>query len=279
MTPRATLLVPAWNEGAVIARTLAPLAGAPLQIVVIANACSDDTGAQARAAAPGALVLETPVAGKTRALNLGFAQALPGLPVVCLDADLRTTAADVLSLVAALEVPEDSAEGACGRMQIDATEASAAVRAYMRAWATGPYLTGGKFGGLFALSFAAAARLFPLPEVTADDEWIRRSLAQIAFVPQASFTAMAPRDLPSLIRVRRRSRRGTAELDRAGRHSPRSGAAAAMLRAALPHPGRVLDLGVYAAVSALVRLQLAARPSAKAAWERDASTRPARTAP
>lgn len=270
MTPIATVLIPAWNEAAVIGRTLAALNDPRLRLVVIANACSDDTAEVARRASPAALVLETGRAGKINALNIGHVCALPGLPIVCLDADLDTTPDQIASLVTAL----DTADAACGRMEIDTTGCSLPVRAYMRAWALNPYFSHGKFGGLFALSPKAATRLFPLPQVTADDEYIRRTIdpANLAFVPQCSFTARAPQNLKTLIRVRRRALRGAHALAVPGtRHK---GGAQAMIRHALPRPRLWADLAVFAAVMALVRLQLAFEPgSAALDWERDTTNR------
>lgn len=280
MTPQATVLIPAWNEAGVIARTLTPLADPRLHLIVIANGCQDATAQTARLAVPQALVLETARPGKTHALNLGMAHALPGLPVVCLDADLATTPEMVLSLVAVLDTGRAGVLAVCGRMQIDSARSSALVRAYLRAWAHNPYFAKGKFGGLFALSVKGAARVFPLPDMTADDEWVRRSFAptDVAFVPGCSFTARAPRDLATLIRVRRRALRGARAVQAAGLHRP--GGTRAMLRAALTRPARWPDLAVYIAVMALVRAQLAVEPrSAGAVWERDTANRKVGVAP
>ena len=211
MTPLATILIPAWNEASVIGRTLAGLtAGLPrgsLRIIVIANACTDDTAKAARRAFPAALVLETPIPGKCHALNLGLTRAEPGRPVVCLDADLDVTAADVLTLIEPLGLGHAAA---CGRMVVDASDASALVRAWVRAWKLNPYFARGKFGGLFALSPEGVDRVFPLPNVTGDDEWVRRAFTpgEVAFVPACRFFARAPRTLAALIQTRRRSLRG-----------------------------------------------------------------------
>ena len=271
MTARASVLIPAWNEAGVIAQTLTALRDPRLHLIVIANACTDATAAVARGAAPQALVLETARSGKTHALNLGLTHALPGLPIVCLDADLATTPEMILSLVAAL----DPALAACGRMDVDASKSSVLVRAYMRGWALNPYFRNGKFGGLFALSGAGAAQEFPLPEVTADDEWIRRSFApdEMAFVAACSFTARAPRDLATLIRVRRRSLRGARAVQAAG--LPADGGLKSMVKRALLRPSLWGDFAVFAAVMALVRMQLALEPrAARTAWERDTTNRP-----
>lgn len=275
MMPLVTVLIPAWNEEGVIGRTLAALNDPRLRLVVIANACSDATAAVARAAAPGALVLETARGGKTQALNLGVGQALPGMPVVCLDADLDTTPVMVLALVAALT----PAHAACGRMIVDTTGSPALVRAYVRAWGHNPYFAQGKFGGMFALSPEGVARVFPLPDLTADDEWVRRSFApqETAFVPGCTFTARAPRDLTTLIRVRRRALRGARGVQAAGLRAP--GGMGAMLRHAVTRPRLWADLAVFAAVMALVRVQLALEPrTARTRWERDTTNRPVKAA-
>lgn len=271
--PAATVLVPAWNEAGVIGRTLAQLVPASdrLHIVVIANACTDDTAKVARQAAPAATVLETPVPGKCAALNLGLSHAVPDRPVVVLDADLGVTATAVLALIAPLA--EGRALAACGEMVVSTSRASAAVRAWTRAWALNPYFSRGKFGGLFALAPQGAARVFPLPAITADDEFIRRSFSpdEIARVPACRFVAEAPRSLAALVRVRCRVMRGNRALPAA---RPKGEGGRMMLRAALRRPSRWPDLAVFALVSLWVRLTLALEsPVPTTRWDRDEATR------
>lgn len=273
--PAATVLIPAWNESSVIGRTLSELTRGPdaekLQIVVIANACTDETVAVARTTAPEAAIVETAVPGKCNALNLGLAHAAPELPVVVLDADLQVSAADILALVAPLRTGD--VQATCGRMEFSTAGASAMVRAWARAWARNPYFARGKFGGLFALSPKGVARVFPLPPITADDEYVRRSFTveEIAFVSECRFVAQAPRTLAALIRTRRRSLRGTRALIHA---RPKGEGARPMLRSALAHPADWPDFAVFLGVSAWVRLLLAAEPRSPAhLWERDTTTR------
>jgi glycosyltransferase involved in cell wall biosynthesis len=268
----ATILMPAWNEGAVIGRTLGRLESEGVarlfHVVVIANACSDDTAARARAAMPGAEVIETPVPGKTHAMNLGYARALPDAPVICMDADLETGLADLIALTVPLR--DRGAAATCGTMDVDTQASSGVVRAWYRAWRLNPYFARGKFGGLFALSAETAARLFPLPAVTADDEYLRRGVGAggIVFVPGCRFVARAPGDLATLVRVRRRSLRGTQALTQDAGH----GGARVMLRNALRRPARWADMAVFVAVQGVVRLQLAFEKSAPR-WERDLTSR------
>ncbi len=278
---KGTILIPAHNEAAVIGRTLWYLSrGLPLdrfRVIVIANGCTDATAARARAALPEAEVIETAQPGKCHALNLGFRAADPALPVVCLDADLDVTAEGVAALLR--ELCRKNCLAACGQMDVLTTQASAAVRLFYKGWRSNPYFSRGKFGGLFALSPAGAARVFPLPEITADDEFVRRSFApqEIAVVPACRFMARAPETLASLLRVRRRSLRGAREVTRMGKASPERGSAPHMLGRALASPADALPIGFFVLIMSWVRLRLAIeRPGASLRWERDLTTRTAR---
>jgi glycosyltransferase involved in cell wall biosynthesis len=279
MTALATVLIPAYNEAGVILRTLsclqAGIAQGTFRIVVIANACTDATAEVARSAGPDVIVLETPVAGKCHAMNLGLTEALADRPVICLDADLDVSAASILQLIAPLR--DGTALATCGRMAVDTTGCSVLVRAWVRAWQVNPYFARGKFGGLFALSPEGVARVFPLPQVTGDDEWVRRAFSaeEVTFVPGCSFESRAPRRIGALIRTRRRSLRGARAVSAMGRATPEQGSAKAMLRAALPRPGLWFAMLVYTAVMVWVRVLLAfERPVAAGRWERDLTTRP-----
>lgn len=275
---RATILIPAHNEVAVIGRTLMNLSTGPLRnefkVVVIANGCSDATAAKARSVLPHATVLETATPGKCNALNLGYHEADKQRPVICLDADLDVTLDALLSLIEALE--RENALAACGRMDVQTCASQHFVRAYYNGWKTNPYFDRGKFGGLFAVSPAGAARVFPLPHITADDEFVRRSFAlqEVVFAPDCRFTARAPKTLNSLIRVRRRSLRGAREVAELGFPSPERGSIGVVLRRAICDPKRLYPVTVYLAVNAWVRTALACqRSQPKADWERDLTTR------
>lgn len=273
---RTTILIPAHDEAAVIGRTLWYLSrGLPFdrfRIIVIANGCSDATAARARAALPQAEVIETDRPGKCHALNLGARAAGPGATLICLDADLDVTAESLAALVEPLH--SGTALAACGKMEVVTPDVSPLVRLFYQGWRTNPYFARGKFGGVFALSPQAAARVFPLPDVTADDEYIRRSLSadEIAFVPGCRFVARAPRTLASLVRVRRRHLRGAQEIARLGKARPERGSARRMLRHALTSPRDALPVAVFVMVMVWVRLSMGLGQGARG-WERDLTTR------
>ena len=158
---KATILVPAHNEEAVIARTLWYLSkGLQLddfRVIVIANGCSDATAARARAVMPHAEVIETERRGKCHALNLGFEASCKSAPIICLDADLDVTSESLTALLTPLN--SGTALASCGKMEVITCESSASVRTFYQGWRSNPYFSQGKFGGLIALSPAGAARV------------------------------------------------------------------------------------------------------------------------
>ena len=278
-----SVVVPAYNEADVIARALAPLADAAtaghLEIIVVPNACLDATAAVARDACPAARILETATPGKANAMSLAM-QVARGDAIVFLDADLGLSVAAIEALAAPLLAGE--ADASFGRMEIASDHAQPLVRAFYRGWSLNPYLSGGKFGGVFALSRKAAKQIFPLPRITADDEFISRQIspARKAFVSTAQFVMTAPATLSDLIKIRCRSRRGTRALEVAGQATQgrptNAGGFAAVLRAAAGTPRRWGDVAVYGAVMLFVRARLAfetlsGRKTTK--WERDNSSR------
>src|SRR4051794_15424831 len=105
MTPIASVVIPAHNEAASMHRCLRQLlAGAArdeIDVIVVANACADDTAAIARRA--GVRVIETPVPGKTNALRLGDEACLV-FPRVYADADVDLAYPSLRLLVDSLAV-------------------------------------------------------------------------------------------------------------------------------------------------------------------------------
>lgn len=275
-----SIVIPAYNEEAVIARTLTPLcAGARagrLQVIVVANGCKDATARVAREACPAAQVIETEVASKTNALNLAT-EHVAGRAVVFLDGDLVLSEPALQTLVAPILANE--ADVANGRMVVDTAHASGLVRAFYRGWALNPYFDKGKFGGVYALSAQVHREIFPIDSVVADDELVARHSAdkRHAYAPEATFTVTSPATLRDLIRIRRRSRRGTAALETAGLSGNRASSGAnfaTVLRRGLSQPARLPDVLTYAAVILWVRLGLRLNPpKTDAGWERDASSR------
>ena len=89
-----SVIIPAHNEEAVIGRCLGSLlAGAPagaLEVIVVANGCSDRTATVASSFGPDVRVIELAEASKHAALNAGDSVATR-FPRAFVDADIEVT--------------------------------------------------------------------------------------------------------------------------------------------------------------------------------------------
>ena len=213
-TSICSIVIPAYNEENCIGATLWSLTegmrAREFDIIVVCNGCSDNTAAAAIAAFPQARVIETEIASKTHALNMGMQEAHCET-VVFLDADIKTTALSVRLLLSALRATRQHL--AYGKASFRTTKCSAPVRSFYKAWKLNPYFDGGKVGGFFAVSMAGLNSLGHFPSITNDDEYVRRKLmAKSVFVPAATYIVEPPRTVLSLIKVRSRVYRGNREL-------------------------------------------------------------------
>src|SRR5262245_12787443 len=103
-----SIVVPARNESLVIARTLGEWINSPgfdqdeIDVVVVCNGCTDDTADIARGFGPAVRVIESDVASKAHALNLGD-QASRFFPRIYIDADVVITLAALRALAGRLD--------------------------------------------------------------------------------------------------------------------------------------------------------------------------------
>jgi glycosyltransferase involved in cell wall biosynthesis len=127
------VIVPAYNEAAVIKRTLAPLSRAAvdgfIELVVVCNGCTDDTAYVARNV-PGVRVVELDHGSKPAALNAGD-DAATLWPRLYLDADIQISAAAVLAILDRLA--QGDVLVARPDSRYDSGGASALARSYYRA--------------------------------------------------------------------------------------------------------------------------------------------------
>jgi glycosyltransferase involved in cell wall biosynthesis len=269
------VIVPAHNEEAVIGRTLDTLlrdAGpGEFRVIVVCNGCRDRTAESVRRGFPAVDVIELPQASKTAAINAGL-QAARDADVLLLDADIELSTTSARSLVGALAAP--GIEAAIGHMRTDVRGSSWAVRAFYRVWAEHPYLRSGKFAAAIALSKQAVRRIGKLPDVIADDTYLRRMIPQerTAVVDDVHFLVRVPKSLLVLIRVRSRIHRGNRELSQvlpAQPHSSR-GQALEHLRRVCRQPAKWFDVPCYLMVGVAARLFAM---TGNGNWERDLSSR------
>jgi hypothetical protein len=172
---------------------------------------------------------------------------------------------------------------ACPRVEVDATGSRPLVRAYYRAWGRLPYLSSGTIGsGVFGVTAAAADRLATLPDVINDDGWVRR-----AFPPRerittpGSFTILAPRTVPALIRRRARIAIGNRDLAEEWGADPGGNSPRALLAATRSGAVRWPDAAAFALVTVLARglAWWRRRSGRRALWSTDHTSREGTTTP
>lgn len=262
---KLAIIIPAANEEAQIGPCLAALAacaepGVAVEVIVVANGCSDRTAEVARSAGNAISargwrmqVIELAEPGKPGALNAGDA-ATDAQMRLYLDADVTLSPSFLAALAPVLARP--GAAFASGRVRI--TGRGRAARAYARLWARVPFMTQGVPGcGAFAVNAAGRARWDDWPAIISDD-----TFARLQFRPEERHMIPAPYDwpvaegFPALVRVRRRQDRGVAEIEARypellrNRDKARLGVAGA-LRLALGDPA---GFAAYTGVALAVRL-------------------------
>ena len=280
-----SVIVPAHSEARVIGRLLGPIVSpaAPgdrpdeLDVIVVANGCTDDTAAVAASFGPPVRVLSIAEASKRAALVAGDAAAR-GFPRIYADADVELGARDIKALDAALRrsgvlaVAPERELALAGRPWL--------VRWYFAVWTQLPEVRRGIFGrGVVGVSESGHARITNLPPLMADD-----LAASLSFAPgERVITADArvivhpPRTAADLLRRRVRAAVTVTQIEQT------AGAPAAtartrpadLLAIARTGPGMAARVLVFMAVAVFARLR-ARRAVARgdySTWLRDESSR------
>lgn len=283
MTPILSIVIPAHDEGALIARTLrhclAGAAPAEFEVIVVANGCSDDTAEYAATAGPGIQVLEIPEASKIAALNAGDAVATV-MPRVYLDADVEVDVAALRALARALGDAR-SPRVAAPSLTVDSTRSSFAVRQFQRIWAESDYRRAGHVGsGIYAVNEAGRSRWGAFPDVIADDRFVQQRFlpSERTTLDAHTFTVYAPKDMKTHIRRATRIEVGNQSLPRTAQlaEQDRAGSRyAGLLRRVARRPGLwpALPFYVYGYAVPRIRARRLLQAGRTVSWSRDASTR------
>jgi glycosyltransferase involved in cell wall biosynthesis len=277
-----SIIVPAYNEGAVIERCLSALLAdakpGELEIVVVCNGCKDDTAERARKFGDRVQVVETPVGSKIHALNLGDEHAT-SFPRFYVDADVQLTT-QALRDVAALLGDDSPVLVAAPQAVVAYEDRNPLVRSFYRVWTSLPYFREDMIGsGVYGFSRRGRARFDKFPDIIADDEFARLTAAphERRASTSATFTIHPPRTLKGVVDINTRARAGNYELrrkfphlfDNANTSAQRSLGIIARSPELWPHAP------VYLGVMLLAKLR-AHRKLAKRqekVWERDESSR------
>ena len=275
-----TVVIPANNEGQVIGRLLRqllPVMSPPdLNVLIVANGCSDDTAKVAASFGSGVQVITIPMASKNAALVTAY-RAVRDFPVVYVDADVELRACDVRALAAALRQPGVLA--AAPERVLDLARPWP-VRWFYDVWSRLPEVRCGLWGrGVIALTAAGQQRMVGLPPLIGDD--LAASLLfgphERSIVGAAQVLVHTPRTFADLLRRRVRAATGLNQLERTD-GAPESTARTricdltAIIRG---EPRMALRVAYFLSMAVLARLK-ARRAVARgdySTWLRDESSR------
>lgn len=277
-----SVIVPACNEGRVIGRLLDQLTSSAhpgeLEVVVVANGCTDDTVEVAAAFGAPVRVLTVAAASKPAALAEGDRVAA-GFPRVYVDADVELGAADLRALATALERPGVLA--AAPEREFTMNGRPWTIRWYYDVWTQLPEVRRGLFGrGVIAFTKEGHSRVVDLKPLLADDLAVSLSFSpdERAVVPAARVLIHPPRTLPDLLRRRVRTAEGIAQL---GNTAGTSNSGSAQTRPSdllalarrQPRMAPRITFFLAVAVAARLRARRSVRRGDYSTWLRDESSR------
>jgi glycosyltransferase involved in cell wall biosynthesis len=275
--PLASVVIPAYNEGRVIGRCLTSLGViSDFRVVVCPNGCRDDTASRARSLGAGVFELKQP--SKVAALNAGDAACQDIFPRVYLDADIELSSGALRALICVL-AEASRPTVAMPRLVFDTAGSSWIVRSFYRAYTQLPYVAENLVGsGCYAVNSAGRARWGQFPDVVADDLYVQGlfSASERIVLNDVYCVARTPRNLSSLMKVRTRSYQGNRELWSTHQLGSMKGSTSrtikTLMRSGIRRPWKLLDLGVYVAVTIAARGRALGRRE-KTTWLTDESSR------
>ena len=276
-----SVVVPAHNEAPVIGRLLGQMLSSAgpdeLDIVVVANGCTDDTAKVAASFGPPVRVVSVPAASKREALAEGN-RAASGFPRLYVDADVELGSGDVRALGEALRRP--GVLGAGPEVMHALAGRPWPIRWYYDVWTRLPEVQRGLFGrGVVGVSEEGYRRIASLPPVLADDlaASLEFSPTERVIVPDAKVTVHPPRTFSDLLRGRARAAMGTTQLEQAeGAPAATARTRPADLAAIVRREPRLApQVGLFLMVALLSRAKArrVTRKAGYSVWLRDASSR------
>lgn len=268
-----SVVIPAHDEQASIPGLLRRLHVPGVELVVVANGCSDRTADAARQACPSATVLEIAEASKTAALREGDRSAHV-FPRFYLDADVEIEPAGLLRLADLLRDPRILA--VAPTVHFHTAAASWLVRSFYRVLPLLAPVSNSIAGtGCMGVSAEGRARFGDWPSVLADDYFLDGCFTaeEKRRAPEATVVVRTPVGLRDLVRRRERVIWANRQVEDLGLRRPGGRPGSGLLALAAHHPRRMGDIAVFVAVGLIVRLRVLVRRARglEVGWNRDAS--------
>lgn len=229
-----SVIIPAYNEEALIVKTLTLLLDDnhlnSIELVVICNGCKDNTYIETLSFLEknslllqqrniNFSVLEVDKASKTNALNIGVNNNQGAIKVL-MDADITISGKDLNTLVA--ELKSNQLKAISPKINFSFEKSNFFVRQYYSVASLSFYNTNKRLSNVIALSESGVKQIFPLPEIIADDEYVRRQFlpTEVAVSKQCTLVFTCAKNLSSLLQVLTRVERGNVQLNSLKINSP-----------------------------------------------------------
>lgn len=276
-----SIIIPAHNEEKVIGANLAALMpgveSGLIKVVVVCNGCTDNTALIVRKYGKKITCLETSVASKTNALNIGD-NAAHSFPRIYLDADVRLSSESALEIARGLQ--QDDYLAASPVLRMDYSSASWFVKSYYEIWQQLPYVKEGMIGtGVFALSEKARKRFPEFPDVIADDGFVRSlfTCSERVSIAHCYCLVSSPINMNGLIKIKTRSRLGRYELAEKFpdllQNEKKSYWAGSIKLLCKGHNWFKLPIYLYVNILTRIRAKRYIQKNGFSGWERDESSR------
>jgi glycosyltransferase involved in cell wall biosynthesis len=212
------IIIPAYNEQAVIKNALSQLGGGranSFQIVVACNGCDDQTESIVREHFP--LVHCEILEQSSKAYAIRQAETLDiGFPRLYLDADIVITEATAESLIEQA-IAKSEPTLLVPRSVAILDNCSWWVQRFYHSWSQTNFVKQHGFGaGCYLVNQAGRTRFGDWPDLIADDGFIRTQFAdeELHIVKTQTVHVAAPNSLWSLLKVKSRSKYGNLQLRR-----------------------------------------------------------------
>lgn len=221
-----SIIIPAYNEENVIANTLSSMLAdnhlVNVEFILVCNGCHDATKdrvdnfvlsnqSELKSKSITFHTLDTSTASKTNAVNIGN-QAAQFPERILVDADILVSGECLVTLHR--EMLEQQALVASPKIQYQYQRSDFWVRHYYRVASQSNYNQKMRISNVICLSKEAVSKLIPLPEVIADDDYIRRQFtASEKWVSHAcQYEFICPTKLRSLLKALTRVHHGNQQL-------------------------------------------------------------------
>jgi len=278
-----SIIIPAHNEVSVLSATLVHMfldkKLTNCEVIVVCNGCSDNTVEVAEGyvnACQSYLkgnsvdfsIIDTEIASKTNAINLGVSRA-KYKQVVLLDADILVNGSDIMGLVGLLS--ERDVCAAAPKLNFVYKKSSWLVRRYFDLVKHSSYNQKHRLSNVIALSEKGIKKIGVLPEIIADDEYIRRQFFKTEYqiIDTLAFDFICPKTFFSLLQVLTRVERGNIQL--AHLHYLDKSGANSQGFDLIPWPS--LPVFIFAKVFSVARAKIQFKFGKVRQWERDESNR------